>query len=505
MLIYFIFENNTFTCELKKDISITFLYDIVSKKIQKDKSNFDLYYNNKKLTEKDPTLFQISKNENSIVVIISLKKNLGRNSSIILAKNMKLPLLDLKNENDSKNNQFLNETQISADSLTKNTNKYSNLKLRLNPAPSAQRRKKEYKSINKVFEDVYNSNEEEINNLMKDLKNKILEVDDILYKSYKNSFNRDNSQLLLFEKNIINYKEKQKKFLKQLINYFETNEAIFLSMGKINLDDLYLELSNYYYNKNSPIQLDITKKEKMLKNGLKTSNYSEKKLPKIILTKNTEENLPHSNKISEDSIYSDEIVKEKIDKYFINRKEKNLFPNPINSNKNIINNTEPNIKIFEDETPLEKINKKSKFTKLKLGNINNLINNENTKISKDNENIDIKFPKSKSFIIKEEAEEEREVNKSFDKNKINILFEISEANHENTGTYSSDDASIKENAAHLKEKKKTKIKRNSVVRKSTLNYIKFKNSKFGYMVDIKDKKKAHKAKKFGNNLSDFII
>ena len=340
MLIYFIYQNNTFTIELKKDVSITFLYNLVSKRIQRDKSNFDLYYNSKKLSEKDSTLFQMAKNENSIVVIISLKKNLSKDKSVILNKDIKFPLLDLKTESESKNNQILTENQLFEKSFAKDMNKHTKLKLRLNTPSSARRGKTEYLSMNKVFEDVYNAKEEEIKYLMKDLKIKILEFDDILYHNYKNSFNRDNSQLLLYEKNIINYKEKQIKYLKQLINYFDTREASFFSMGKINLDDFYVELSNYYYNKNSRIQNDLTKKEKQLQKDFRMANYSEKNLPKIILNKSsTEENLPSSNKISEDSIYSDEIIREKIDKYLNNKKE--------------------NINHFEYETPLEKINKRS--------------------------------------------------------------------------------------------------------------------------------------------------
>lgn len=482
MLIYFIYQNNTFTIELKKDVSITFLYNLVSKRIQKDKSNFDLYYNNKKLSEKDSTLFQMAKNENSIVVIISLKNNLSKDKSVILNKDIKLPLLDLKTESESKNNQILTENQLFEKSFVKHVNKHTKLKLRLNTPSSARRGKIGYLSMNKVFEDVYNAKEEEIKYLMKDLKIKILEFDDILYHNYKNSFNRDNSQLLLYEKNIINYKEKQIKYLKQLINYFDTREASFFSMGKINLDDFYVELSNYYYNKNSRIQNDLTKKEKQLQKDFRMANYSEKNLPKIILNKSsTEENLPSSNKISEDSIYSDEIIREKIDKYLNNKKE--------------------NINHFEYETPLEKINKRSKVLDLKLGN-NNLINNENTKIEKDIENKNIKLPNSKSFIL--DDDKEREENKSFYKKKINVLFEISEANHENTGTYSSDDASVNEKDKDFK-KKIAKSHRNLPIKKSTLKYIKFKNSKFGYMLDVKEKKKAHKAKKLGNNLSDFII
>ena len=46
------------------------------------------------------------------------------------------------------------------------------------------------------------------------------------------------------EKSIINYKDKQIEFLKNLINYFDMKDPFSFSFDKINLEDFYQELSN---------------------------------------------------------------------------------------------------------------------------------------------------------------------------------------------------------------------------------------------------------------------
>ena len=74
MLIYFIYKNNSFNFNIKNDVSIVSLKNLASKLIQKDKTSFDLFYNNKILSEKISSLFQLTKNETSIIIIISLKK-----------------------------------------------------------------------------------------------------------------------------------------------------------------------------------------------------------------------------------------------------------------------------------------------------------------------------------------------------------------------------------------------------------------------------------------------
>ena len=57
MYIYFIYKNNTFNFNFKNDVSILYLKNLVSKMIQKDKSCFDLFYNNKILSENNILYF----------------------------------------------------------------------------------------------------------------------------------------------------------------------------------------------------------------------------------------------------------------------------------------------------------------------------------------------------------------------------------------------------------------------------------------------------------------
>ena len=247
MLIYFIYKNNSYNFTVKNDITISYLKDLVSKMIQKDKACFDLFYNNKILSENDSSLYKITKKENKVPIIISLKKNNTNNSMV------KLPLLTMPNKTidlEPKINLNLNETEISTDSFLKDININQNTKTLTKRKNGNKIPLKEYISRNKVFEDIYNLKDEQIISLMKNLGNKILEYDDALYKKFKTSFNKNNSQLLLYEKNIINFKDKQIQFFQKLINYFDNVETAF-SKYKINLEEFYSELSNYSNNKNS--------------------------------------------------------------------------------------------------------------------------------------------------------------------------------------------------------------------------------------------------------------
>jgi len=62
---------------------------------------------------------------------------------------------------------------------------------------------------------------------MNELKNKILEYDDVLYGKNKNEYNDNNNNILIYEKNIINYKDKQIQFLKHLLENFEGKKNFF--------------------------------------------------------------------------------------------------------------------------------------------------------------------------------------------------------------------------------------------------------------------------------------
>ena len=190
MLIYFVYKNNSFNFNIKNDVSIVSLKNLASKLIQKDKTSFDLFYNNKILSEKISSLFQLTKNETSIIIIISLKKVSNPNKNNI---KMKLPLIEASNklinnqtELEPKIKLNLNQSENSSDLDldSKEDNRKKNTYSKTKNDNKIKEKKEEYISINKVFEDVYNSKDEEIISLNKNFRNKILEYDDILYKKY---------------------------------------------------------------------------------------------------------------------------------------------------------------------------------------------------------------------------------------------------------------------------------------------------------------------------------
>ena len=220
MHINFIYKNNNFNFDIKNDVSIVYLKNLVNKIIKRDNSSFDLFYNNKILSEKGPSIFNIAKNETSIVIIISLK-NTSKSKKTLNDSKLKLPVLTTSNkpsisqtESYVKNNANSNESDIFSESEIKDLKHCAKYLSRKN----FDQFQKKYITINKVFEDLYKLKEGEIYKLMKNIENKILEFDDVLYKNYKNSSNKDNSQLILFEKNIIDFKDRQIQFLKKVKN-----------------------------------------------------------------------------------------------------------------------------------------------------------------------------------------------------------------------------------------------------------------------------------------------
>ena len=66
MYIFFIYKNNTFNFNIKKDVSILYLKNLASKLINKDTSSFYLFYNNKILYKNNKSIFQIAKSEKNI-------------------------------------------------------------------------------------------------------------------------------------------------------------------------------------------------------------------------------------------------------------------------------------------------------------------------------------------------------------------------------------------------------------------------------------------------------
>jgi len=260
MYVLIIFKNVTYNLELKEDISIINLKNLVSKQIKRVKTSFDLMYNQKILPDDELSLFSITKGARNARIKVLLKRSHSNNNKISLNKKIELPLIPSSSKinittNEDSNLKFpklnLNETETNSNSSSKELNKISESFQTSKSFKKVNQRNIEYKTKNKVFEDIYNNKEETIINLMNELKNKILELDDVLYRKNKNGYNKNN-KIVIYEKNIINYKDKQIQFLKNLLQNFEGKKTPF-SEEEINLSNFYFELSNYNTNKNTNI------------------------------------------------------------------------------------------------------------------------------------------------------------------------------------------------------------------------------------------------------------
>ena len=129
MNLFFVYKNQTFDFEIKTDVSIMSLKNMVSKILEKDRNSFDLFYNNKIISEKESSLYKITKGEKNVGIIVMLKRNNKNNKK---NKKLDLPFLTsanqkntIKIENDSIDNDLnLNETEIFSSSSTKKLNSY---------------------------------------------------------------------------------------------------------------------------------------------------------------------------------------------------------------------------------------------------------------------------------------------------------------------------------------------------------------------------------------------
>ena len=88
MNINLIYQNNSFNFDLRKDISIKYLEDLVSKLINKDKSSFELLYENNNLADYTNSLLKDHiKTDSNVSIIISPKKTKQKlNSRIIIQR-----------------------------------------------------------------------------------------------------------------------------------------------------------------------------------------------------------------------------------------------------------------------------------------------------------------------------------------------------------------------------------------------------------------------------------
>ena len=151
--------------------------------------------------------------------------------------------------------------------------------------------------------------------------------------------------------------------------------------------------------------------------------------------------------------------------------------------------------IFEKKEKIEK--KEKKEMKLIPEEKDNIINEEIPENTNKIEN-NLQLPSTKSVILGD-----REIIANYNKNKINVLFEISEENHEISEENSDNESSV-DNVKNKKRKKKVLIEKNLRDRKLSMKYTP-RGSIMGYKFKQNDKKKTHRIKKLGNSFSDFLI
>ena len=148
MYVLIIYKNKTYNLEIKEDISIINLKNLVSNKIQRVKTSFDLIYNKKILPEDELSLFQIIKGVRNARIIVLLKRS-NSNKTKDINKNIELPLLALSskinNINTDNNLKLnLNETENFSNSSSNNLNKISDSFLNSKSGRKANKRIIEY-------------------------------------------------------------------------------------------------------------------------------------------------------------------------------------------------------------------------------------------------------------------------------------------------------------------------------------------------------------------------
>ena len=560
MNINLIYQNNTFNFDLRKDISIKYLEDLASKLINKDKSSFELLYKDNILSEhKNSLLKDIVETENNILINITTKNptKLIKTSKKVFPK-IKFKNNNNKESNDLKNNLLLNETEISQ-SLSENSLKtLQNL-----PKHNFKCKKNEYITQNKVFEEIYNAKDNEIYNLMKNLSHKIKEYDDVLYKNYKNNYNYNKSELIIFEKNIINFKDKQIKYLKKLINFFEPIEKNDFSSQNItlDLDELYNHLNSYnnkdyyiqiqnnninnnYNSYNNITEIGINKKEKKMLSPIKEKSYanSNKELPLIVNNKIKKDNKLYYSEKRNNNNNKDE-KKDKSLFFLQNRNNKLKLKNDSNTKENLYQsmdikeqiNKENDKKKINESKNSEKKNSIGNTTKAntnqsensnssKLSNrISNIIIPKKINITENNNNNNQNKKSSrnkKRFDLFKRVNTIQNIN--YNKNKVSTLFEISESfkkeNKESESdryknniseSKSSDDKDSneinKKEEEYFNDNEDIKKLKKNLNEKKSINYSLIKNSKIGYLIKAKNRKVNQRIKKLGSNPNDFLI
>jgi hypothetical protein len=560
MNINLIYHNSSFNFDLKKDVSIQYIEDLAAKLINKDKSFFNLLYEDTILSETPNSLLRdIVKSNDDISIIISPKKSLGlpKNKNILpKLKSCNYSTINNTEISLANNNLLSNETELSASFSEKSIKALQ--KLTKHNRTDRRKKKTDYISQNIVFEEVYDLKENELFSLLNNFSQKIKEYDNYLYRQYRNSFNKNKSKLMAYEKNVLELKDKQIKFIKSLINLLENKENNFL-------DELYKEIKQYnnkdiivsYRNKNNQLESELSSSFPIKE---KKSN-SNQDLP-LLLNKNNNNTIKKRLYLSQKrqpSINDKErrlkamMDDENDNKISIipKRNQENPFNNINLQEYN--NNTINNIKSIKNNNQ-NSLNKNSTTNTITNANTNQsenstfskaqekaaVINETHTPKKKSKDNINYyengnndnnKKKKKKTKDNKKEISYEdpsvsyKRVNTieniKYDKNKVSTLFEISESYiNENKDSDMSSDSSEDNNSEnkdnnemdHNKRKNTSKnvlynyfediknIKINLNKKKKSINDSDIRNSKIGYLVKAKNKKK-----KVGNNINDFLI
>ena len=471
MNINLIYRNNSFNFDLRSDISISYLEDLASKLINKEKSSFELLYKeeilseNKKLLLKD--VIKPKVNEPINIYINTFEKQVKQKQIFPKIKLFNNVITKPDNYESKNNNIFLNETEISQ-SLSENS-----LKLFHNFSRNNFKKKKkvEFTIQNKVFEETYNSKDNELFSLLKTLSQKIKEYDDILYKKNKNNISKNNIELITYENNIIAFKDKQIKFIKKLLNFFDNKDISILSEKNNDLDEFYSELKqydnkNYFERIQKKKNIDIIKKQLLSPinlNNDKSCSFSNKELPLLMNNNKNSSKFLFNSSIKKNN-NSEKVFKneeEKKDKIFLNseknkNKKKPIFDKNTNDKLHFKINyqEEKNYKTIDDN---KNKNNKTLLKKNSIGNTtksntnpSEISNSNSAKPQDKTKKINIILPKTLNNNNNEEKQKNKNnniknnptrnkkpydlfkrvntiQNINYNKSKVSQLFEISES------------------------------------------------------------------------------
>jgi len=576
MNINLIYKKHSFSFDLRKDISIKYVEDLASKLINKDKSSFDLLYKENVISQSSDSLLKdVVDSDTNIQIIISLKNKVPKLNimkilpKVKLVKNINLNL-NTKANIIRYNDLIVNKTEI-LNSLSDNSLKEKQELSKNNFSFDVYKIKEKKQQLkNEVFEGVYNNKENELLSLMMNLSQKIKEYDSILYKKHKNDIrnSKNNKELLLFEKNIIEFKNNQIKLFKKLIKYFESKGNDFLK-GNIILKEFYSDLKNYdnkeiinlkkmYSIKKNDEEVLLSpisnKNENIYSNNDKESSLpllininetntrnklylSEKKISKILNEKeeikskpllNIERSQIKENKSKSrngyDNLFQRINIQEKAICKTIDTKKENKDTNYFK--KSSIQNPTKNNKISYDSLALDKPEDKSNnifhnILPKKLSNKNCLYSNNNNFDDNTNNEINNEIKNCKKKIKKTVKRlntiepinyNQKKMSSLYENNNYetqsNIKKESEPMEDENSSESEDSNSSIIEEEKDDNEEKEEEIKqlkRNLGRKRSTINYSHIKNPQIGFLIKAKSRKVNQRKKKLGQNPNDFLI